>query len=190
MRYNYISSYMIFRIFLNIELKTNIDISTPEDGQQLQGTSSWRHGTPKKSHIATLNNLWKLVRFEVSNEKWPFLVSSCCVFNIVKAMYLVLFSLLHFMSVSNPNVISCHFCASAQLEEGGWQFKLTRWSFTVINSLVKMKPTRCFLASWHGDNGWRWSQHLFHHQKVLGQDTAYDILRIEKWTKHDKTWLL
>jgi len=60
---------MIFRIFLNIELKTNIDISTPEGGQQLQGTSSWRHGTPKKSHIATLNNLWKLVRFEVSNEK-------------------------------------------------------------------------------------------------------------------------
>ena len=44
------SSYMLYQMFLNI--------STPEDGQQSLGISSRRHATPKKSHIATLNDLW------------------------------------------------------------------------------------------------------------------------------------
>lgn len=80
MRYNYISSYMIYQI-LNIQpTKTNSDISTTEDGQQIQGTSSWRHET-------TLTNLWKLHEIstrEIGNNP---MVSGCCVFSILKAMY-------------------------------------------------------------------------------------------------------
>lgn len=80
MRYNYISSYMLYQIFWNIELK-----------KKYRHINSWRWTTSsgdvlvetwnsKKISHSNANNLWKLVRFEASNEKWPFLVTSCCVF--------------------------------------------------------------------------------------------------------------